>query len=435
MREIEPVLAANLERHLRVLTEEIGVRLAGAEGERRATDYLAAQGRALGASVRVEPFPVRERHVTEEHVDIQMGGAWTRFPCSLFSNTPGTEGLPVDVPLCFFEAPAEYRRPDLSHLRGKGVVHLGTHIESRAHYQRLIDAQPAFLMFVDIRYPGSTPLADGMFPAYTRAIGAVPTVNVAYQDAWGWRVGGATAARLTVVGGMRDSTSHNVVLDLPGDGSTDEFLLVGGHHDTQADSVGADDNGTGAVAVLELARVLSRRPRRRGIRLISFGAEEQLSVGSAVYVRQHREELQRHARFMWNIDSIGSPMGWTQLIANGPPAMTAWLLERFERDDLWAVPQPNINPYSDHFPFVVAGVPSVFLHRSNCIAGRFFHHRPDDDLSRVSFPLVAALLDGSAGLLGELATCPTIPFPREIEPAQAEKARRYWEDLFGGWEA
>jgi Zn-dependent M28 family amino/carboxypeptidase len=42
--------------------------------------------------------------------------------------------------------------------------------------------------------------------------------------------------------------------------------------------------------VLELARLLQPRPRRRTIRLISFGAEEQLSVGSTAYVRAHREE-------------------------------------------------------------------------------------------------------------------------------------------------
>lgn len=84
------------------------------------------------------------------------------------------------------------------------------------------------LLFVDIRYPGATVLADVMFPAYTRTIGALPTVNVAYQDAWRWRMDRATAARLTVEGGMRDSESENVVLDLPGDGSTEQTASPAG---------------------------------------------------------------------------------------------------------------------------------------------------------------------------------------------------------------
>src|SRR5262249_44179150 len=150
-----------------------------------------------------------------------------------------------------------------SSLRGKAVVHLGCHIESREHYRRLIQAEPAFLLFVDVRYPGNTPLADGMFPAYTRAIGARPTVNVAYMDAWRWKVENASRARLAVTGGMQPGTSTNVIADLPASEADASLLYVGAHHDTQAGSPGADDNGSGVSGLLELARVLSQTPRRR----------------------------------------------------------------------------------------------------------------------------------------------------------------------------
>src|SRR5262249_13579298 len=140
-----------------------------------------------------------------------------------------------------------------------------------------------FLLMVDTRYPGATPLADGMFPAYTAAIGAVPTLNVAHHDAWDWVRHGATDARCRIVGGMASATSQNVVLDLPGTDLANEVLYVGAHHDTQAASPGADDNGSGVIGLLEVARLLRDRPRRRTVRLVSFGAEEQLSVGSASY--------------------------------------------------------------------------------------------------------------------------------------------------------
>jgi hypothetical protein len=432
--QMATVSATELEMHLRVLTESIGVRLAGTSGERRAADYVAEQAARLGARVTVETFPVRARDVRREQVEIRVGGRWERFPCSLFSSTPGTGGQPIEAPLCFFEAPAEYRRPDLSHLAGKAVVHLGTHIESREHYRRLMEARPAVLLFVDIRYPGAVPLADGMFPSYTRALGAVPTVNVAFQDAWRWKAEGADAARVTVDGGMREGSSQNVVLELPGSDS-DEWIVVGGHHDTQAGSAGADDNGSGVAAVLELTRVLAARPHRRGFRLISFGAEEQLSVGSAEYVRRHRAEMADRVRFMLNCDSYGSLLGWTQLIVNGPPDLPAWLVERFVRAGLWTVPTSEVTPYADHFPFVAAGVPSMLLYRTNCVGGRFFHHRPDDDITRLSLPLMARLLDCCADLLEELANAPAMPFGATIAPEQQEQVRRYWEDLFGGWAA
>ena len=212
------------------------------------------------------------------------------------------------------------------------------------------------------------------------------------------------------------------------------MLIVGGHHDTQADSPGADDNAAGSIAVMELTRMLSAKRPRRTIRLISFGAEEQLSVGSAVYVRRHRVELEGSARFMLNFDSYGSLMGWTELTVNGPAAMSAYLRRFYESRGVFTKLKPQVMPYSDHFPFVAAGIPAAFLGRANCEAGRFFHHRHDDDMSRVSPALMADILEVSGALLAELANATPFAFASGLPPEQARQAEHYWNDLFGGWE-
>lgn len=429
-KQISPQrLSATLQK----LTVDIGVRLAGTTGEKKAGDYIADQLHRSGASVTREVFPVKARDVTTERLEIFCKGKWRRFPASLFSSTPGTDGKRVEAPLVFFEAATEYQRPSLAHLRGKAVVHLGCHIESRQSYQRLIEAGPAFLLFVDVRYPGTVPLADGMFPAYTRALGAVPTMNVAYQDAWQWKVDGGTAARLQVAGGMRDSESENIVGDLPGRDPRAGIIYVGCHHDTQANSVGADDNGTGVAGLLELARVLAPLPRRRTIRLISFGTEEQLSVGSASYVRRHRDEVAKQGRLMFNLDSLGSWMGITELICNGPSQLEKVVSPYFERRGQYTKVRNDVVPYADHFPFVAAGIPGVWLYRSNCTGGRFFHHRPDDDLSRVSMRLMAELLESTAACLTDLSNAKRLPFPVSVPKLHAKQVRHYWTDLFGGW--
>lgn len=362
-----------------------------------------------------------------------MGGAWQAFPCSLFSSTPGTGGAVVEAPLIFFEAPTEYARSDLSFLRGKAVVHLGCHIESRAAYRRLLQAEPAFLLFVDIRYPGTTPLADGMFPSYTKDLGAKPTLNVAFMDAWEWKRCGASAARICVRAEARPSASQNVVADLPGSDPEAGVLYCGGHHDTQADSVGADDNAVGVVTLLELARVLAPIPRRRTLRLISFGAEEQLSVGSAEYVRRHRQEVETSGRFMYNVDGGGSLLGWTELNANGPEAMVRGVVAGFRQQDVYLGVTREVIPYTDQFPFAVAGVPGVWLSRRNCTGGRFFHHRPDDDLSRVSCDLLATFAQAAAAILTDWGAVKTLPFKRSIPVAQRSAIRLFWDDLYGGW--
>ena len=432
MTNLPSVSAANIEAHLRKLTVDIGVRLAGSDADRAAAAYIGREFERNGAQVSFEEFAMLERRVTRERLDIRLGESWHSFPCSLFSSTPGTDGKTLEAPVCFFEAATEYARADLSHLRGKAVVHLGCHIESRENYRRLMAAQPAFMLFVDVRYPGTAPLADGMFPAYTHALGAVPTVNVAYMDAWRWKTEGALAARLLVEGGMRASCSQNVVAELPGQG--EELVFAGAHHDTQAGSVGADDNGCGVAAILELSRVLAPQPRQRGIRLISFGAEEQLSVGSAEYVRSHRAFVSEQGRFMFNFDSFGSHLGWTELNCSGVPAIRDQLVAAFQDADIYVEATDDVVPYTDLFPFSAAGVPGVYLGRHNCTAGRFFHHRSDDDMTRVSPQLIAAHTDAAATFIAALANAEHLPFSAEIPREQRSQIELFWEDLYGGWQ-
>ncbi len=430
---VSPTSPGRLEQDLRYLCEAIGLRLAGTSQEQAAADYVAGEFQKTGASVWQESYPVKSRWAEEERLEVLVKGSWRRFPCSLFSSTPGTNGETLEAPLVFFEAPTEYARPDLSHLRGKAVVHLGCHIESRDAYRRLMAAAPAFLLLVDIRYPGTTPLADGMFPAYTRDLGALPTMNVAFMDAWEWKATGATSARLTVTGGMRESTSQNVVAELPGTDAGAGILFLGAHHDTQADSVGADDNASGVAGLLELARVLAPLPRTRSVRLISFGAEEQLSVGSAQYVREHRAEVEERARLIFNLDSYGSWMGWTELIVNGPRELEEYTRPCFESRGSYVKISNSIMPYADHFPFVAAGVPGITMIRANCAGGRFFHHRPDDDMSRVSTGGMARLLDSVAALAADLGQRPALPFAPAVPEDQAREVEHFWVDLFSGW--
>lgn len=431
---MDHILAQNVERHLRTLTEDIGVRLAGSIGERRAAEYIAQQLESVGARVHVEDFDVHQRAVEEERLEVRVDGQWQSFPCSLLSNARGTDGETLEAPLVFFASQTDYHRNDLSLLSGKAVVHLGSHIETADQYRRLVEAKPAFIMFVDVRYPGTVATADGMFPAYTHAYGALPIVSVAFMDAWHWQETGAQEARLRVVGGMRPSKSSNVIAELPGTDPEAGILFVGAHHDTQADSVGADDNAVGVAAVLELARMLSEVPRKRTIRLISFGAEEQLSVGSAAYVRRHREELSQRAGFMLNFDSYGSLMGWTELSCCGPTKMGEYLKGFFVDQDHYVAVKNEAVPYADHFPLAACGVPAAWLGRSNCASGRFFHHRPDDTISRIGIPVVTKLLSVTRECLAKTAVADPLPFPTSMPEDLQTQIGKKWQTLFGGWE-
>lgn len=430
---MQNILPKNIESHIKALTEDIGIRLAGSVGDSHAGDYIADQMRSIGAEVHVENFDVRERVVEEEHLEMCINGKWQTFACSLLGNAIGTDGKTVEAPIVFFASETEYQRKDLSLLSGKAVVHLGTHIEIDDNYRRLVEAKPAFVMLVDVRYPGTVATADGMFPAYTHTYGPLPIVSVSFIDAWGWKEKGVTDARLRIVGGMHASSSSNVIAELPGTDPDSGMLFVGAHHDTQADSVGADDNAVGVAAVLELTRALIDIPRKRTIRLISFGAEEQLSVGSAAYVRQHREELQKHGKFMLNFDAYGSLLGWTKLSYCGQEKMGQYLNSFFIAQDEYITIKNEAVPYLDLFPFAAAGIPTAGMERLNCTSGRFFHHRPDDTISRIDISLAAKLLNISCEFLSKIALADPLPFSTRIPENLQIGIEDKWQKLFGGW--
>jgi hypothetical protein len=70
-----------------------------------------------------------------------------------------------------------------------------------------------------------------------------------------------------------------------------EIILVGGHYDSAFNSPGANDNGTGAAAILELARIFANKSTKRTVRFVEFTNEEPPffwteNMGSLVYAKQ-----------------------------------------------------------------------------------------------------------------------------------------------------
>lgn len=415
------------------LTENIGIRLAGSKEDKKAVDYICSFLQGQGVPVYTEEFPVFCRQVESQSLEVEINGTWQRYPCSLFSSVPGTAGQTLEADLVFFSGPADYQRSDLSFLRGKAVVHLGAHIESRESYTRLMEAEPAFILFVDIRYPGTVPLADGMFPAYTKDLGAKPSLNVAFQDAWNWSYNKASRARICIDGGMEKSVSHNIIIEFPGTDKDAGWIYAGAHHDTQADTVGADDDGSGCTVISEMAALLKNKTLKRGIKLILFGAEEQLSVGSAEYIRQHRAEIEKNALFMLNFDSCGSAMGWYNINVNGPETIKKLLKKAFHNRNNYPVFSEDIVPYTDQFPFSVCGIPGAWISRECSGNKRPWHHRYDDDLRHISFEELALQAELSADFLLSLANADSFPIEKYVPQEQMNLFAEQWTDLYGGW--
>jgi len=427
--------AAILREHVDFLCGNIGVRLAGSAAEYQAAEYTAETAKKYSSDVIIERFPVMERAITSEVLEVEINGKWQRFPASLFGNAVSTGGKTLEAELVWFDSRGGYRRKDLSFLRDKAVVHLGCHILNPAHYQALMDARPAFLLFVDTRFPAQEPRADGLFPAYVKSSGALPTMNVAFENARLWRNSHASKARLTVCGESRPAQSVNVIITLPGSDPEAGTVYAAGHLDTQADSVGADDNAIGVAAVLELARILSRTPHRRTIKLCAFGAEEQLSVGSAAYVRRHRQEIEKSGVFMCNFDSFATAMGWTELFITGSDDTINTVDSIFQQEDIYAVIRRDISPFVDNFSFSAAKVPGMWVNRKDCDAGNFYHHTAQNTPDKLDFELAAKHVTAGAKTVAHYADTDTsISGLQILTSAQQQEIADLWQAVYNGWE-
>ncbi|MFN2570550.1 MAG: M20/M25/M40 family metallo-hydrolase [Gemmatimonadales bacterium] len=128
----------------------------------------------------------------------------------------------------------------------------------------------------------------------------------------------APAVMHTNLGG---TATRNVVAVIPGTAGAlqGEVIVVGAHYDhlgwggfgaLDPDSTGrvhngADDNASGAAALLEIGRLLSARRPARTIVLVAFSGEELGTLGSSYFVKHAVPEPIDSLYAMLNLDMVG----------------------------------------------------------------------------------------------------------------------------------
>jgi hypothetical protein len=96
-------------------------------------------------------------------------------------------------------------------------------------------------------------------------------------------------------------------------------LLIGAHYDSisvdfedgSAYAPGANDNGSGVAALIEIARIMSQQPHRMTVMFVAFAAEEVQRQGSQAFINDYINNVNApfFVNYMLNMDIIGSSMG------------------------------------------------------------------------------------------------------------------------------
>ncbi|MFC1959069.1 M20/M25/M40 family metallo-hydrolase [Chloroflexota bacterium] len=112
------------------------------------------------------------------------------------------------------------------------------------------------------------------------------------------------------------SLQHNVVATLQGTESGAGVIIIGAHYDSTANDAdptlfapGADDNGSGIAALLEIARIMSQTPHRATIILVAFSAEEIGRLGSIRFIDDYLSSYDIDVRATLTLDTIGNING------------------------------------------------------------------------------------------------------------------------------
>ncbi|HJQ10142.1 MAG TPA: M28 family peptidase [Gemmatimonadaceae bacterium] len=254
----------------------------------------------------------------------------------------------------------------------------------------------------------------------------------------------------------------NVLAWLPGR-DTGRVIVMGGHYDScvcartdlgamarfeaTQDAPGADDDGSGTSAVVELARVFSKHfPRGLQATIIfaAYAGEEQGLYGST-HLAQRLHAAGYKVASAFTDDIVGNVVaedGTTDSTSvrifgaepdNGPSrelARYAWATGTIYNPRFRILPVFRLDRISrggDHSPFVSQGDPGLrFTER---LENYKRQHLPTDDFAHVNFGYVANVARNNASVIGSLANAPAPPAALAVRDRESGGAK--WRVTWG----
>ncbi|WP_049997468.1 M28 family peptidase [Halococcus sediminicola] len=362
--------------HLETLVD-IGNRMAGSEGERRAAEATRDALKDAGArNARLEEFDIQGW--TRGESAIRAGD--DESACIALPRSPSAEATGEFADLGY-GLPEDFEERDIEEKVVMAASDVPDHHDRFVHrtekYHRAVAGGAAAFVFRN-HVPGQLP-PTGSVGGADGPIGEIPAVGVSKEV--GTRLGrryDGERMNVTVDADIHDATSRNVHAELGP--QSDERVLVTSHVDAHDIAEGAMDNGAGTAMVVELARALADREDELDttVEFVAFGAEEVGLCGSEYLAAET------------DLDSVKAVLNNDGVVAGRTLSL---LTHGF--DELGVVAEgvgecfdhpmktvPKQGPHSDHWPFVRWGVPSYHV-TSDTGPDRGWGHTHADTLDKL----------------------------------------------------
>lgn len=409
------------------LTTRFGARPAGSAAETAAAEWSAQYMRDHGfQNVRIQPFPLVGWERGEESAAI-VSPRPQRLVVAALGHSPATPAEGIEAEVVRFASLEDLTAAPDGSLAGKIVyVDAGQLVpmQSGAGYgplTRIRGAGPgvahrkgaaAFVMRSvgsdDHRMPhtGTTRYVDGVVPIPGFALSTPDADQLSRLIGYGEPV----RLRLFSSAHTYQTTSHNVIGDIPGRTRPHEIIVLGSHLDSWDLGTGAIDDGAGGAITLAAAKAIADQgPVDRTIRVILYGSEEvsqptDTGNGGGAYLRSlSPQEVADHV-FVGESDFGADRVYQLKLpdgAQTGPFADVAYRL--LYPIGVLRTSEPERSGGADVAPLVEAGVPVFGLSQDGL---RYFdlHHTADDTLDKIDPAQLSQNVAAWATLISLVAT-------------------------------
>lgn len=376
------------------LCDDFGGRLTGSPAARGAMTQLAGELRTLGYEPEWVPFSMPGWERGQDRVDVTVPFVRSLRVAAL-AYSQAHDAFESAVVNLGNATEADYP----SDVGGKiGLVDPSTPLQTAPLARLAAERGLRALLFLNREGGGQLLARTGTFAGETLP---VPVYSLAQEEGrWLQRLlvrGTEVRVRMETRSRVRDVTTHNLVVRLPG--RTADTIVVGAHFDSWDLGQGALDNGLGVAQLFALAQALRGRNFERSLELVWFNGEEQGLWGA----RHAAANLgDRPIVAMVNLDMVGVPIAVNALGDSSlVPALERWHAAR-------ATPLPqgvqNINWFgSDHTPYQLAGVRTITFNAPIPRESVRYYHDVADTIDKLPEKIVVDSTVTIAGLVAALA--------------------------------
>ncbi len=230
-------------------------------------------------------------------------------------------------------------------------------------------------------------------------------------------------------------STANIIVEHSGSSKASEIIVIGAHYDAVQDCPGANDNGSGVAALLEIAKALAKEKFPRTVRFVAFTNEEPPffrsdDMGSYRYAKSCKERgdnivamlsLETMGYYSEEPDSQRFPVAALAMLYPKTGNFLTFvgkldsrnLLTKCAKSFIDAVKFPTQTlaapadlsgvDFSDQLSFWRVGYPGIMV--TDTAPYRYPHyHTKDDTADKINYDCLARVTDGLTKVVSQLAS-------------------------------